>query len=137
MAENIAWGLPGAAPEAIKDAARAAGADEFINALPQQYATPIGHQGHSLSGGQRQRLALARVLLKDPPVVILDEATAMLDRQAEWEFFASCRKLLNRQTVVIISHHPAGREISDRVLQIERGKLVGDTSSQNCTDVGM
>ena len=83
IANNIAYGVPEAAPRAIEAAARAAHAHEFIQALPDKYETRIGERGQRLSGGQRQRLAIARALLKNSPILILDEATSSLDAESE------------------------------------------------------
>jgi ABC-type multidrug transport system fused ATPase/permease subunit len=122
--ENISFGDPGADQAAIEQAARNAHALEFINALPRGFDTVIGDQGIRLSGGQKQRLALARVLLKDPPILILDEATAMFDPQGEKNFIAACRDLLAERTVILITHRPAGLELADRVFRMENGCII-------------
>lgn len=121
--DNIAWGLPGASAEAVEAAARKAQAHGFITRLPQGYQTLIGDQGVRLSGGQRQRLALARALLKDPPILVLDEATAMFDPEAERSFVAECHDALARRTVILITHRPASLALADRVLLMEGGVL--------------
>jgi ABC-type multidrug transport system fused ATPase/permease subunit len=121
--DNIAWGLPGASAEAVEAAARKAQAHGFINRLPQGYQTLIGDQGVRLSGGQRQRLALARALLKDPPILVLDEATAMFDPEAERSFVAESHDALARRTVILITHRPASLALADRVLLMEGGVL--------------
>ena len=117
--ENIAYGNPLAAIEDIKKAAKAARADEFIAALPDQYQTVIGDQGIRLSGGQRQRLSLARTLLKDPPILILDEATALFDPEGEEDFIEECHDLLHKRTVILITHRPASLALADRIVPIE------------------
>lgn len=124
IAGNIAYGQAAASREAIERAARAARAHDFISALPQGYDTVIGDQGVKLSGGQKQRIALARALLKDPPILILDEATAMFDPEGEAEFIAACREVLARRTVIMITHRPASLALADRVLRLEAGKIV-------------
>jgi ABC-type multidrug transport system fused ATPase/permease subunit len=117
--ENIAYGNPLAGIEDIKKAAKAARADEFIAELPDQYKTVIGDQGVRLSGGQRQRLSLARTLLKDPPILILDEATAMFDPEGERTFIEECHELLGQKTVILITHRPASLALADRVVEME------------------
>ena len=115
---NIAYGNAHASPGDIKKAAQAASADEFIAALPNQYQTIIGDQGLKLSGGQRQRLSLARTLLKDPPILILDEATAMFDPEGEKSFIEECQKLISQRTVILITHRPASLALANRVLKM-------------------
>ncbi len=116
--ENIAYGNHLAGIEDIKKAAKAARADEFIAELPDQYQTVIGDQGVRLSGGQRQRLSLARTLLKDPPILILDEATAMFDPEGERSFIEECHELLGQRTVILITHRPASLALADRIIKM-------------------
>ena len=92
--------------------------------LPLGYDTVIGDQGVKLSGGQKQRIALARALLKDPPILVLDEATAMFDPAGEAEFIAECHDVLKHRTVILITHRPASLALADRVLRLEGGGLV-------------
>ena len=102
--DNIAYGKPGATLEDVRAAARLAGADEFISALPQGYDTYVGERGVRLSGGQKQRLSIARVFLKDPPILILDEATSALDNESERLVQESLEKLAHGRTVFTIAH---------------------------------
>ena len=123
IAENIAYGRTDATPAQIESTAAAARAHDFIQALPEGYATMIGDQGVKLSGGQKQRIALARALLKDPPILILDEATAMFDPAGEREFIAECHDVLKHRTVILITHRPASLALADRILRLEDGRL--------------
>ena len=125
VADNIAYGQPDATPGAVMAAARAAQAHAFVDRLPRGYDTVIGDQGIRLSGGQRQRIALARALLKNPPILVLDEATAMFDPEGERSFIADCHDTLAQRTVILITHRPASLALADRVLRLEAGVLVG------------
>jgi len=124
VAENIGYGRPGASQGEIEVAARAARAHDFVMALPQGYDTLVGDQGIKLSGGQKQRIALARALLKNSPVLVLDEATAMFDPQGEAEFIAECHDTLRHRTVLLITHRPASLALADRVLRLQDGVLL-------------
>lgn len=115
--ENIAFGLPNPDPAALERAARHAQAWEFIQHLPQGFETRIGDDGVRLSGGQRQRIALARALLRDPPIYIFDEATSMYDLEGEAAFVETCIRALKGRTVIIITHRPASLALADRVIE--------------------
>lgn len=123
IADNIAYGRSDATPAQIEAAARAARAHDFVAALPQGYRTVVGDQGVRLSGGQKQRIALARALLKDPPILVLDEATAMFDPEGEAEFIAECHEVLKQRTVILITHRPASLALADRILRLDAGRL--------------
>ncbi len=123
VAENIGFGRPDADQAAIEHAARMAEAHDFVSRLPDGYATLIGDQGRRLSGGQRQRLALARALLKDPPIPILDEATSMFDLEGERAFIEGAAEALARRTVILITHRPASLALAERALLVEAGRV--------------
>lgn len=124
--ENIAYGESAPSPRAIEEAARAACAHDFITRLPEGYDTLIGEGGVRLSGGQKQRIALARALLKDPPILILDEATAMYDPQGEQTLLRTLEPWLRGRTVILITHRPASLALADRILRVAHGKVVED-----------
>jgi subfamily B ATP-binding cassette protein MsbA len=125
VGDNIAYGRPEPTQHDIEAAARASRAHDFIVQLPLGYNTLIGDRGVRLSGGQQQRVALARALLKNPPILILDEATAMFDPQGETEFLEECRDVFKRRTVLLITHRPASLAVADRIVRMEDGRFVG------------
>ncbi len=122
--ENIAYGRPGATTEQIEGAARAAHAHEFVVRLPQGYATLVGERGVKLSGGQRQRVAIARALLKNPAVLVLDEATSNLDTESERLIEDAMEKLLAGRTTLIIAHRLSTVRRADRLLVLDHGRIV-------------
>ena len=126
VAGNIASADPEASVEAIKRAARLAGAHEFIERLPEGYATEIGERGFSLSGGQRQRIAIARAILADPRVLILDDATSSVDPTKEHEIRDAMRVVMAGRTTVVIAHRPATIALADRVVVLADGRVVAD-----------
>lgn len=122
--ENIAYGAPGATDEAIRQAAEFAAADGFIEELPNGYGTLIGERGVKLSGGQKQRLAIARVFLKNPPIVIFDEATSALDNKTEAVVQESLEKLARNRTTLIIAHRLSTVQHADRIFVLSEGRVV-------------
>jgi len=123
VAENIAYGCPDATPGAIAEAARAAGADDFIRRLPLGYLTQLGHRGPQLSGGQRQRIALARAFLRDTPLLVLDEPTTGLDNHAIAELVPTLRNLTRDRGTLLISHDLSLAALADSVVVLEHGTL--------------
>jgi ATP-binding cassette subfamily B protein len=123
--ENIRYGRPGASDAEIEAAARAAAADEFIGKLPTGYDTFLGERGARLSGGQKQRIAIARAILKNPPILLLDEATSSLDSESERLVQDALDKLMRNRTTLVIAHRLATAVNSDRIVVIERGRIVG------------
>jgi ATP-binding cassette subfamily B protein len=122
--ENIAYGLPDASLEEIEAAARAANADEFIVRLPEGYDTVVGERGYTLSGGQRQRIAIARTLLLNPPILILDDATSAIDVHVESGIYEALRELLTQRTTIVIAHRISTIALASRVLLLEGGRVV-------------
>jgi ATP-binding cassette subfamily B protein len=124
VAANIAYGRPDAPLSEIRKAARVAQADGFITALPDGYATMVGEQGLTLSGGQRQRIALARAILRDPAVLVLDDATSAIDAQVEADIHAGLRDVARQRTTLIIAHRASTLELADRVAVLDGGRVV-------------
>ncbi len=121
--DNIAYGRPGATDEEVQEAARAAMADGFISDLPDGYDTMIGERGYTLSGGQRQRIAIARAVLTDPRVLILDEATASVDATTEHAIQTALRRVMAGRTTIIIAHRQSTIELADEIVVIEDGTI--------------
>jgi len=124
IAHNIGYGKPGANPNDIRQAAHLAYADEFIQELPQGYDTIIGERGVKLSGGQRQRIAIARALLKNPPLLILDEATSELDAESEFMLQKALGNLIEGRTVFVIAHRLSTVMKADRIVVVDGGQIV-------------
>jgi ABC-type multidrug transport system fused ATPase/permease subunit len=124
VAETIAYGRPAATRAEVESAARAAGADEFIRRLRDGYDTILSERGSSLSGGERQRLAIARALLKDATLLILDEPTASLDAGTEAEIMQALRRLMRGRTTLLIAHRLSTVRHADRIVVLDRGEIV-------------
>jgi ATP-binding cassette subfamily B protein/subfamily B ATP-binding cassette protein MsbA len=123
VAENIAYGCPGASRDEITAAAVTANADEFIRQLPDGYDTVLGERGATLSGGQRQRLAIARALLKNAPVLILDEPTSALDAETEALLLEALERLMKGRTTFIIAHRLSTIQQADKIVVLEKGRV--------------
>ncbi|MEQ1637985.1 MAG: ABC transporter ATP-binding protein [Methylococcales bacterium] len=126
LKENIAYGRLGVADDAIQEAARMAHADDFIQAMPEGYDSLIGERGVKLSGGQRQRIAIARVMLKDAPILILDEATSSLDSVTEQTIQENLDRAMGCKTVIAIAHRLSTIAHLDRILVFDQGRIVED-----------
>jgi ABC-type multidrug transport system fused ATPase/permease subunit len=124
VAANLALGRPGAGPAAIQEAARLAGADRFVRRLPAGYDTVVGAGGHGLSAGQRQRLGLARALLRDASLLVLDEPTVHLDVAAAARVGETVEALRGSRTILLLTHDPGLAARADRVLRLEAGRAV-------------
>ncbi len=124
--DNISYGRPSAGIEEVEAAARAAGAHEFIIHLADGYDTVVGERGYTLSGGQRQRIAIARTLLVNPPILVLDDATSAIDVQVEQMIHASLREQLTGRTTLIIAHRLSTISLADRVVLLDQQRVVAD-----------
>jgi ATP-binding cassette, subfamily B, bacterial len=129
--DNIAYGRPDASIEEIQAAARAANADEFIVRLPEGYDTVIGERGYTLSGGQRQRIAIARTLLLNPPILILDDATSAIDVHVESGIYKALRDLLTERTTIVIAHRISTIALASRVLLIDAGRVIAEGTHED------
>jgi len=121
--ENIAISVPAAPIEAVIEAARLAGAHDFISELPEGYDTLVGERGYTLSGGQRQRIAIARTLLVNPPVLVLDDATSAIDVRVESAIHDALTTLLEGRTTIVIAHRLSTIALADRVVLLEDGRV--------------
>jgi ABC-type multidrug transport system fused ATPase/permease subunit len=133
--ENIAYGNPGASDDEIRLAAKKANALEFIESFPEQFETLVGERGVKLSGGQRQRIAIARAILKNPSILILDEATSSLDSQSEYLVQQALEKLMEGRTSIIIAHRLSTIKKVDRIFVINQGQLAEMGSHAELTQV--
>jgi ATP-binding cassette, subfamily B, bacterial len=121
---NIAFARPGAADVEVEAAARAAGAQDFIAALPDGYETVVGERGYTLSGGQRQRIALARALITRPSVLVLDDATSSIDARTEEDIHRTLRQLLPGRTTILIAHRRSTLDLASRIVVIDEGRVL-------------
>ncbi|MBS0168012.1 MAG: ABC transporter ATP-binding protein [Nitrospira sp.] len=134
IAENIAYGIEQAAREQIIEAAREANAHEFIVALPDGYDTVIGERGSTLSGGQRQRICLARALVKQPSILMLDEPTASLDHRSATYIREAITRIQADRTTIVITHHLVGMDLFDRIFVLDQGRLVEQGTHRQLLD---
>src|SRR5690606_38258635 len=124
IGDNIRMGRPGATAAQVDEAARRAQLKEWSDSLPPGYDTPVGEMGNRISGGQRQRIAIARALLKDAPILVLDEATSILDVESEREVNAAIRELARGRTTLTIAHRLSTVLGADEILVLEHGGIV-------------
>lgn len=137
IAHNIAYGAPeGATEEAIREAARAARLLDEIEQLPKGFGTVVGERGHLLSGGQRQRLSIARALINNASILVLDEATSALDSEAEQAVEGALDRLMNGRTTLVIAHRLTTVERADRILVLDRGRIVETGTHQELLELG-
>lgn len=134
--ENIRYGNPEATDDQVYEAAKLAEVSEFVEDLPDAWATLVGEGGHRLSGGQRQRLAIARAVLKDAPLLILDEATSAVDNETEAALQRSINKITQQRTAVIIAHRLSTVRNADRIIVLENGGIVEDGSHDELVEQG-
>ena len=130
VASNIAYGRPEATEAEIEQAARLAEADRFVEQLPEKYATQLGERGVKLSGGQKQRLAIARVFLKNPPILILDEATSSLDNETERAIQGALNDLSHNRTTLVVAHRLATIRHVDRIIVLSKDGIAEQGSHE-------
>jgi ATP-binding cassette subfamily B protein len=132
--DNIAYGNPDATDEQIVAAATAAQADGFIADLPRGYDTVVGERGLSLSGGQRQRIALARALLRDPKILVLDDATSAIDARTEQSIHGALREAMQDRTVLLVAHRHSTLHLADRIVVLEQGRILDQGTHDELID---
>ena len=133
--ENIAYGKPNASEKEIIDAAQKANALTFINSFPDGLETIVGERGVKLSGGQRQRIAIARAILKDPTILILDEATSSLDAESEQAVQGALEELMKNRTTIIIAHRLATIRKADKIYVLDKGNIAESGTHDELLDV--
>jgi ABC-type multidrug transport system fused ATPase/permease subunit len=121
--DNIAYGAPGASEQEVREAARKANALDFIEAFPDKFKTVVGERGIQLSGGQRQRVAIARAVLRNPTILILDEATSSLDSESERLVQDALEKLMVGRTSIVIAHRLSTIRKADQIVVLDQGKV--------------
>ena len=134
--DNIAYARPDATPDEVISAAKAANAHEFITKLPDGYNTVIGENGHSLSGGERQRVSIARAILKNPRILILDEATSSLDPETEIKIQEALSRLIEGRTTIAIAHRLATLKNADKLIVIEKGRVAEHGTHEELIEQG-
>ena len=123
VSANIAFARPDVGADVIERAARLAGAHDFVLQLPEGYDTTLGERGYSLSGGQRQRIAIARAIVADPRVLVLDDATSAVDPTKEHEIRDALATVMRGRTTIVIAHRPATIELADRAVLLDEGRI--------------
>ena len=131
LADNIRYGKLGASDKAVRNAAKLAYAAEFIEKLPKGYETLVGERGIKLSGGQRQRVAIARAMLKDAPILVLDEATSSLDSESEKYIQDALWKLMKNRTAIVVAHRLSTIQKMDRIVVLDNGRIVEEGTHKN------
>jgi ABC-type multidrug transport system fused ATPase/permease subunit len=127
--ENIAYGRPGASDEEVVAAAKIANADEFISRMPHGYESAVGERGDTLSGGQRQRIGIARAIIRNSPIMILDEPTAALDTESEHLVVEGLRRLMKGRTVIMIAHRLSTISDADKIVVLKDGVVAEEGTS--------
>lgn len=136
IADNIRVGKPGATDAEVLEAARLAGVDEIINRLPQGLDTPVGEGGTRLSGGERQRISIARALVKDAPILLVDEATAALDAENQAAIAATLARLRGKRTLIVIAHQLSTIAMADQIVVLDRGRIAEQGTSEQLIQKG-
>jgi ATP-binding cassette subfamily B protein len=134
--ENIRYGQPSASDEQVIKAAEVAEASSFVSDLPDGWETMVGEGGHRLSGGQRQRVAIARAVLKDAPLLVLDEATSAVDNETEAALQRSIQRISEGRTAIVIAHRLSTVRHADRILVLENGTVVEDGTHDDLVELG-